>query len=99
MNYVSSDERLIQLANELQKVLNDRVTGFSVSTDAQIERSFRLKREITMMGAVAECQYILNVLNGQIDTIITIYKVKENLSPEDQKIYDDWFTKVNGITI
>lgn len=89
MDYISSDERLTQLANELQKVLNDCVTGFSVSTDAQIERALRLKREITMMGAIAECQYISNLESGQIDTIITIYKVKENLSPEDQKIYDE----------
>lgn len=97
MGYVSSDERLIWLANELQKVLNDCVNDFSVSTDAQMERAFRLKREIIMMGAIWECQYLVE--DGQIDAIVTIYKVKENLSPENQKIYDEWFSKVNGIKI
>ncbi|OGD24716.1 hypothetical protein A2819_01200 [Candidatus Azambacteria bacterium RIFCSPHIGHO2_01_FULL_40_24] len=99
MNHVSSDEYLIQLANELQKVLSDCVMGYSIATDEPIERALRLKREITMMGALTKCQYILNVESGQIDTIVTIYKVKENLSSEDQKIYDDWFVKINGVKI
>lgn len=99
MNYVSSDERLLQLANELQKVLSDYMSGYSIATDEQIKKVLELKREITTMGVLAQCQYNMNAESGEVETVVTLYKVKENLSPEDQKIYDDWFVKVNELKI
>ena len=99
MNYISSDERLARLAKELQKVLSDCVSGNSVATDEQVEKTLKLKREITMMGVLVKCEYILDVKNERVSAVMTLYKVKENLSPEDRKIYDDWFMEINGLKI
>lgn len=95
----SLDERLIKVAKELHAILSDCVSSNSLATDEQIEEVLKLKREITMVGALVECGYILSVESGEVETVVTIYKVKENLSPEDRKIYDEWFTKVNGLKI
>jgi len=99
MSYVSSDERLLQLAKELHAILNDCVAGCSVATEEQVKEVRELKREIAMMGVLVEWKYVLIPESGQVDTIVTLYKVKENLSPEYQKIYDDWFMEINGLKI
>ena len=99
MDDESFNERLAQLAKELHAILSDCVSSDSLATKEQAEEVLRLKREITALGVLIEYGYEISIESGQIETIVTIYKVKENLTPEDQKIYDDWFMKINGIKI
>ena len=92
------EERVKGLAMELQKTLEQNICKDPNSVHNQMTRAGKIRDEIESLGFLVTWELILNPIDPENPRItVTVWKPKKNLSPELQKIYDDWFAKRNGI--
>jgi pantoate kinase len=92
-----SEERVRELALELQKVLRENLLKDPEEAQSFMEQAREIRREIGMMGYLVEWRAKLDPESLRLSVVVSVFKPKENLSPELQKIYDEWFTRTTGI--
>lgn len=91
-------ERMRRLAVELQKLLEENLPKDPSLTGEAMARVREIREEIQSMGLLATWKASLDPENPErVKVDVTLWTPKENMSPEDQKIYDEWFTRVNKI--
>ncbi len=97
------EERVRRLAAEIYDIRRKNLLKGSLgeepsADDLAGEKSAR--KEIQSLGFYVTVESGFVSDNPEdVKVIVTVYKVKENLPPEYQKIYDEWFQKVAGIKI
>ncbi|OGY62323.1 MAG: hypothetical protein A2745_03330 [Candidatus Harrisonbacteria bacterium RIFCSPHIGHO2_01_FULL_44_13] len=88
---------LVSLAEELQKILRENLIRDPSQTDAAMARARAIREEIESYGWTISWDVKIDLQNPEdIKVRIVLWKPKPNLSPEDQKLYDDWFTGRNN---
>ena len=88
---------LVSLAEELQKILRENLIRDPSQTDAAMARPRAIREEIESYGWTISWDVKIDLQNPEdIKVRIVLWKPKPNLSPEDQKLYDDWFTGRNN---
>ncbi|MDP2695829.1 MAG: hypothetical protein Q8O87_01090 [bacterium] len=95
--------KIRKLVAELRKILKANIHKDRQAAAPAIERAKRLRDEIQSYGFPVSFLIKFEVSNFDIpririmDVDVKVYKVKGDLSPQAQKIYDDWFTKISGL--
>ncbi len=94
---LDTEARIIELAYEIEKLISE---NFAKERNETVQRRVKeIKEEIRSYGFEITWEATLNSKDlSKLDVNVQIWKPKKNLSPEDQKIYDDWFKNVNKIT-
>ncbi|OGY63752.1 MAG: hypothetical protein A3I24_02255 [Candidatus Harrisonbacteria bacterium RIFCSPLOWO2_02_FULL_41_13b] len=96
----SQEEIVTKLAEELKQLLQENLLKDPKIAGPGIERARELRDTIQSFGFLVTTEYILNP--EKLETLrvnVTLWKPNENMTPEEQKMYDKWFTEVNGIGI
>lgn len=92
------DERLRQLALEAKKLMEENFTKDPSETDGVIARLLEIRQEIRSYGFEMDWQVSFSASNpDKLEAVITILRPKANMTPEEQKIYDEWFRRVNDL--
>lgn len=100
MNDQSLEENVIKLAKELKQLLQENLLKNPDVAGPAIIRARELRSTIQSFGFLVTTEYILNPSNLEtLEINVTLWKPKENMSLEEQKIYDEWFAKVNGLKV
>lgn len=93
------DEHVIGLANQLQELIQE---GILKDPDENAELTARvqeLRRQIETLGVFISLSFTFDTSNLGVKASVTIFKPKIDLSPENQKIYDEWHAKTIGLKI
>lgn len=90
-------ERAKELAAELKEILEESLIKDPDLTDIPMARARAIREEIQQMGFVVSWEANLNTETLSLAVEITLWEPKKDMSPEEQKIYDEWFAKVNRI--
>lgn len=93
-------ERIKQQALQLQKLLQENILKDPELAKSGLEEAAKIRDEIQSMGFLVTWESGLQFDdsgNPKCEVVVKVWKPKENLSPEDQKIYDEWFAKINKI--
>jgi len=91
-------DRIKELAIEMAELIGKTFTK-PVEENALAHRRLKaIRKEIHASGFYVSYTININPLDLRNPKVeVTIGVPKKNLSPEDQKLYDAWFRKVNGI--
>ena len=91
------EAHLTALANEMHKLIGE---NFANEPDEAVhQRLQEIKDEIHSHGWEVRWSIGFDPHNFKgLDVVVELLQPKSDLSPEDQKIYDDWFRKNNDIT-
>jgi hypothetical protein len=95
--------KISRLVAKLQKILKANMHKDRQAAMPAIEEAKRLRDEIQSYGFPVSFLIKFEVSNFDVpririmDVDVKVYKVKSDLSPRAQKIYDDWFAKVSGL--
>lgn len=94
-----SGARTQALVNEMQRLLEQNLTRDpSPETSAAMARVREIRTELLRMGFLVTWTCNCDIRYFQTPSVeVTLWKPKPDLSPEDQKIYDEWFARMNGI--
>ena len=93
------EERIRNLARELREILQTCIAHPPHLVNTQMRKAGEIEREIESYGYPVKWEVTLDENNPEeINVVVTVWQVKENLSPEDQKIYDAWFLGRQKIT-
>lgn len=91
-------KRMRRLAVELKNLLEENLPKDPNLTDEATARARQIREEIQSMGLLATWKANLDPENPEkVKVDVTLWMPKENMTPEDQKIYDEWFARVNKI--
>lgn len=91
-------EHIKKLADELQQLIQQYVLQDPELVEDKMLRSSEIIKEIQSLGFVVNWEVNINPSELELaDVTIRILKPKDNLSPEDQEKYDEWFLSVAGI--
>lgn len=100
MESQSPEETAGKLAKELKKLLQENLLKNPVVTGPAMKQARKLRSTIQSFGFLVTTEYILDPDDlTTLEVNITLWKPKENMSPEEQKTYDVWFAKMNGLKI
>ena len=94
---IDTEARIVELADETKKLISE---NFAKPPNEIVQKRLReIREEIHGYGFVITWEVKMNIKNlTQIDAEVHIWTPKKDLSPEYQKIYDDWFQSINNIT-
>ena len=85
------ENRVRLLADKLQEILSKNLLKNHEAPDNEMERAGAIRDQITALGFYVTWEANINpAYQTEIAVTVTVYKVRENLSPELQKIYNDW---------
>ena len=90
--------KIQEMSYELQRLLEENLPKSHEEAHDGIALACSIRNELEAMGFYVT--WIARTTYGDppITTVeVTLWRPKPNLSPELQKIYDDWFTKRNGL--
>ena len=90
-------ERAKRLAKELKRLLEKNLSIDPSLVDKTATRIRAIMGEIHQMGMIATWEVEMNTETLAIEADVTLWGPKKDMSPEEQKIYDEWFKKVNGM--
>jgi len=91
-------KRVSWCANEIQKILELNVTQDPARVHDEMLRARELRREIESYGFPVQTSISFDPRFPETPQVtVTVLKVNDNLSPEDQALYDAWFRRVNDI--
>lgn len=89
--------RVESLANKIKALLETYALQNREIAGPYMDRAREMRREIESYGFLVDWEINPSTNLQAVTAHITLYKVKENLSSEDQKIYDNWLMKRSGI--
>src|SRR3989338_414667 len=88
---------LVSLAEELRKILRENLIRDPSQTDAAMARARAIREKIESYGWAICWGGRIGLRNPKdIKVRVVLWEPKADLSPEDQKLYDDWFTGTNN---
>ena len=87
--------KAVRLGEELRMILEENLLKDPRLTDAPIKRVIEIRNEIQQMGFLVVWKAKLDSATLGVSVDATLYEPKRNLSPDEQKIYDEWFARVN----
>ena len=91
MDDSEAENRASELAVELQRILDENLFKDPKTTDKEMERAREIREEIESLGFLVMWSASVTPENlKEPEESVTLYKVKDNLSPELQKMYNDW---------
>lgn len=90
------EETIIALMEEMRELLEKYSLLDHSIAGPKMERVSEIKKEINRYGWHVESKVSIadfQTLKAEVEVIL--YKPKGNLSPEDARLYDEWFLKAN----
>lgn len=91
-------KRLIFLANEIQMILEENLPKDHQHTDETAACVRYLAKQIQKEGCMARWDATLDPETLEIKVNVEIFQPRDDMSEEHQKLYDDWYEKVNGFS-
>lgn len=88
---------IITLANRLQQLLEEHLLEDPEIAEPFIIEAKNIIRNINRYGYLVEWRASLNPETLALEVIVDVKRPKDNMTPEDAKIYDEWFMEVNKI--
>src|SRR3989344_2303362 len=99
MNNELSYEQVAKMSEELKELLENHMLENPETAGPFIKRAQQIKQCIESMGLLVEWKANLNPETFQLLIEVNILKPKDNMSLEEQKIYDEWLFKKAGISL
>lgn len=93
----SIDEKLTELTQKLQGLLQDHLLEDSDRAHPYIVQAADIRKFITQCGYLVKYRADLNPGTLALDVIVTVYKPKADMTAEEQALYDKWFFEANGV--
>jgi len=90
-------EKAKELAKELKRLLEENLPKHPSLTHEAMTRVRAIQEEIQQMGIKVTWESTINTKTLTVKVDVTLWKPKKDMSPKSQKIYDEWFMKVNKI--
>lgn len=88
------EAKLIALADELKHLIADNF--LLPPKDSVHKRKDEIMAEVHQYGWEITWIIGLNLANlAKLEVEVLLLKPKDNMTPEEQKIYDEWFNRVN----
>ncbi len=96
MSDLNIEAHLTALADEMQKLIAEH---FAKPPNEEVHKRLReIEDEIHRHGWDVKWTAGINLQNPDVlDAKVELFRPRKNLSPEDQKLYDEWFRRVNKI--
>ena len=88
-------QKTMILALEFKEILEKGFVKKQKATDSDLARLKAIRDEIQSMGLVITWVYRFDYETLNVEVEVQCWEPKINLSPEDQKKYDEWFAQVN----
>ncbi|OGY67725.1 MAG: hypothetical protein A3B16_01925 [Candidatus Zambryskibacteria bacterium RIFCSPLOWO2_01_FULL_45_43] len=91
MDDPEAENRASELAVELRRILDENLFKDPKTTDKEMERVREIREEIEALGFFVQWGASFSSSDpNSLEVEVNLYKPKENLSPELQKMYNDW---------
>ncbi|MEK9186035.1 MAG: hypothetical protein AAB885_00425 [Patescibacteria group bacterium] len=88
-------KEIINKANLLGKLLEENLAKDPVVAKEAMEKANNLRNEIETLGFRVTWGITINSKNpSKIDVEVTIWEPRKNMTPEEQKTYDEWYEEV-----
>ena len=92
------NDRIKKLTIEMAELIGKTCTKPAEENEVANKRIQAIWKEFYSYGFYVSYTIDLNLLNPDKPRVeVTVRPPNDNLSPEDQKIYDKWFRQINGI--
>jgi isochorismate hydrolase len=95
MSDLDLEAHLVALADEMRKLIAE---NFAKPPNEKVHKRLReIREEIHRHGWAVIWSAGINPETLALTAEVQLWKPKKDLSPEDQKIYDEWFSRMNNI--
>ena len=98
MNQELSDNEIKEKIKEIYAILEAWVLQDSVIAKPYLKKAYAIRDNLQAMGYLIQIKIGIGLDQSESGIMrpvveIELWKLRENLSPEDAKIYDTWLTK------
>ena len=90
-------QKVLSLAHELQTIVEENFLKDPQLTDKAIMRAREIRDEIQGFGLAITFTAKLNLRNLKFEAKVEIWQPKDDMTVEQAALYDEWFTRVNGL--
>lgn len=85
------------LAQELKRILEENFGKDPKLVEKELERARSFRQAIESYGFLVIVTSVLNPETLKIEVLVEVLEPKQNMTPEERKIYNDWFAKANNL--
>lgn len=86
------------LAQGIKQILQESLTKDPKLMEKEIERAQSFRKLIESYGFPVIITAVMDPQDPtKVKVSVEVFQPKPNMTPEEQKIYDDWFTKTTGL--
>src|SRR3972149_496719 len=91
-------ERVQRMTNEYQRLLEINFPKAPEDARDGMALAKIIRDELESMGFLVTWEATITCDDPPtVDVNVTVWRVKDNLTPEEQNIYDEWYAKRNGL--
>lgn len=94
-----SYEQIIEMARELKELLENHLLENPEKAAPFIDRARQIRQDIESWGLMIGWKTFLNPETLELSIEIDILEPKDNMTPDEQKLYDEWFLKKAGVRL
>lgn len=88
-----SDDEVLGKAETIKNLLQEALPQDPQSAAKKIDMARSLKRELEKMGFLVRWKATLNPQTLACLVEVKVFKPKENMTPEEGRLYDEWLLK------
>lgn len=88
-------QRIMKLGERIQYLLETYWLEASEIASPFMQEVAEIRKEIASYGYLVQWNGSLSPETGEFAVVVEIFKPRQNLSPDLQKLYDEWFLKAN----
>lgn len=91
MSHPLLEARAMELAKEMQKILAACLLKDPETVREDLQKSIDIKTEIESFGFLVTWRATFDItMPDRIEVTVNLWKVRDSLTPEEQKMYDLW---------
>jgi hypothetical protein len=87
---------IISHIHEIKKLLGENLLKDPEEARAGLEKARKLRQELLSYGYPIKWEAVFDPKTLSLEITVTAYKVRDDLTPELQAIYDKWLAEQNG---
>ena len=99
MNSEISYEQVAEMTQELKELLENHLLENPEIAAPFVDRALQIRQELESMGLLVRWKASMDPQTLKLCVEIDILKPRDNMTAEQQKLYDEWLLKKAGISL
>ena len=94
--HLTEEEHINVLAEELEDILQKYILEDPFIARPFMSRAAEIRKRLSLYGILVQWKSTLDPLTLSHTITLDLFKVRKDLTPELQEIYDKWYLQING---